>query len=136
MLAGLIGLWVVYLGLIGLDIYLLSVTARAGVHHVPERPDRRRPAAELRRRRGFRGRGSTDGESYDDLARHEPRSTLWFWLIALTFTLYFFLEGFDFGVDMPAAAAGPDRGRGARADRHDRTVLGRQRGVGAGGGRA
>jgi cytochrome d ubiquinol oxidase subunit II len=26
--------------------------------------------------------------------------TLWFWLLALTFTLYFFLEGFDFGVDM------------------------------------
>ncbi len=25
---------------------------------------------------------------------------LWFWLIAVTFTLYFFLEGFDFGVDM------------------------------------
>ena len=25
---------------------------------------------------------------------------LWFWLIALTFTLYFFLEGFDFGVDI------------------------------------
>jgi cytochrome d ubiquinol oxidase subunit II len=25
---------------------------------------------------------------------------LWFWLIALTFTLYFFLEGFDFGVDL------------------------------------
>jgi len=25
---------------------------------------------------------------------------LWFWLIALTFVLYFFLEGFDFGVDM------------------------------------
>jgi len=24
---------------------------------------------------------------------------LWFWLLALTFTLYFFLEGFDFGVD-------------------------------------
>jgi cytochrome d ubiquinol oxidase subunit I len=35
-LAGLIGLWIVYLGLIGLDIYLLSVTARAGVHQVPE----------------------------------------------------------------------------------------------------
>jgi cytochrome d ubiquinol oxidase subunit I len=30
-LAGLIGLWVVYLGLMGLDIYLLSVTARAGL---------------------------------------------------------------------------------------------------------
>lgn len=26
--------------------------------------------------------------------------TLWFWLIALTFVLYFFLEGFDFGVDI------------------------------------
>jgi cytochrome d ubiquinol oxidase subunit II len=25
---------------------------------------------------------------------------LWFWLIAVTFTLYFFLEGFDFGVDI------------------------------------
>src|SRR3954447_13985509 len=25
---------------------------------------------------------------------------LWFWLIVLTFTLYFFLEGFDFGVDI------------------------------------
>ena len=25
---------------------------------------------------------------------------LWFWLIALAFTLYFFLEGFDFGVDI------------------------------------
>jgi cytochrome d ubiquinol oxidase subunit II len=32
--------------------------------------------------------------------------TLWFWLIAGTFTLYFFLEGFDFGVDIlrPALA--------------------------------
>ncbi|MGQ7294867.1 cytochrome d ubiquinol oxidase subunit II [Quadrisphaera sp. KR29] len=27
-------------------------------------------------------------------------AVLWFWLIALTFTLYFFLEGFDFGVDV------------------------------------
>jgi cytochrome d ubiquinol oxidase subunit I len=35
-LAGLIGLWIVYLTLIGLDIYLLTVTARAGVHHRPE----------------------------------------------------------------------------------------------------
>ena len=35
-LAGLVGLWAVYLMLIGLDIYLLSVTARAGVHHTPE----------------------------------------------------------------------------------------------------
>ncbi|MGY1722172.1 cytochrome ubiquinol oxidase subunit I [Blastococcus sp. SYSU DS0533] len=35
-LAGLIGLWVVYLALIGLDIYLLTVTARAGIHRKPE----------------------------------------------------------------------------------------------------
>ncbi len=35
-LAGLIGLWIAYLTLIGLDIYLLTVTARAGVHHRPE----------------------------------------------------------------------------------------------------
>jgi cytochrome d ubiquinol oxidase subunit II len=26
--------------------------------------------------------------------------TLWFWLVAVIFTLYFFLEGFDFGVDI------------------------------------
>jgi cytochrome d ubiquinol oxidase subunit I len=35
-LAGLIGLWVVYLALIGLDIYLLTVTARAGIHRTPD----------------------------------------------------------------------------------------------------
>ncbi|GMA15166.1 cytochrome ubiquinol oxidase subunit I (plasmid) [Deinococcus metallilatus] len=35
-LVGLIGLWVVYLALIGLDIYLLTVTARAGIHDKPE----------------------------------------------------------------------------------------------------
>ncbi|RJK97585.1 cytochrome ubiquinol oxidase subunit I [Vallicoccus soli] len=31
-LTGLVGLWVVYLGLIGLDIYLLTKTAKAGTH--------------------------------------------------------------------------------------------------------
>jgi cytochrome d ubiquinol oxidase subunit I len=31
-LAGLIGLWAVYLGLIALDVYLLTKTARAGLH--------------------------------------------------------------------------------------------------------
>ena len=35
-LVGLVGLWVVYLMLIGLDIYLLRATARAGVDHRPE----------------------------------------------------------------------------------------------------
>jgi cytochrome d ubiquinol oxidase subunit I len=35
-LAGLVGLWVVYLGLIGLDVFLLAKTARAGVHRRPD----------------------------------------------------------------------------------------------------
>lgn len=35
-LAGLIGFWIVYLMLIGLDLYLLTVTARAGISHKPE----------------------------------------------------------------------------------------------------
>lgn len=35
-LAGLIGLWAVYLALIGLDVFLLTVTARAGIHAHPE----------------------------------------------------------------------------------------------------
>ena len=35
-LVGLVGLWIVYLGLIGLDIFLLTVTARAGISHKPE----------------------------------------------------------------------------------------------------
>ena len=35
-LAGLVGLWVVYLGLIGLDIYLLRATAKAGIRHKPD----------------------------------------------------------------------------------------------------
>jgi cytochrome d ubiquinol oxidase subunit I len=35
-LAGLVGLWIVYLALIGLDVYLLTVTARAGIHRTPD----------------------------------------------------------------------------------------------------
>lgn len=35
-LVGLVGLWVVYLALIGLDVFLLTVTARAGIDHVPQ----------------------------------------------------------------------------------------------------
>jgi cytochrome bd ubiquinol oxidase subunit I len=53
-LAGLIGLWIVYLGLIGLDVYLLSVTARAGVHHVPEAQIAAAPAPDYAGD-GFRG---------------------------------------------------------------------------------
>jgi cytochrome d ubiquinol oxidase subunit I len=33
---GLVGLWAVYLGLIGLDIYLLRATAKAGIHRKPD----------------------------------------------------------------------------------------------------
>ncbi|WP_298456746.1 cytochrome ubiquinol oxidase subunit I [uncultured Cellulomonas sp.] len=43
-LTGLIGLWVVYLALIGLDIFLLTVTARAGVDHKPEKQIMAAPA--------------------------------------------------------------------------------------------
>jgi cytochrome d ubiquinol oxidase subunit I len=35
-LVGLVGLWAVYLGLIGLDIYLLRATAKAGIHRKPD----------------------------------------------------------------------------------------------------
>ena len=35
-LVGLVGLWIAYLALIGLDIFLLTVTARAGIHHKPD----------------------------------------------------------------------------------------------------
>jgi cytochrome bd ubiquinol oxidase subunit I len=53
-LAGLIGLWVVYLGLIGLDIYLLSVTARAGIHHTPSAQIAAAPAPDYADDEGFR----------------------------------------------------------------------------------
>jgi cytochrome d ubiquinol oxidase subunit II len=43
--------------------------------------------------------------------------TLWFWLIALTFTLYFFLEGFDFGVDILRPTL-------ARTDAEERALTG------------
>jgi cytochrome d ubiquinol oxidase subunit I len=62
-LAGLIGLWVVYLGLIGLDIYLLTVTARAGVHHVPEAQIAAAPAPNYAGS-GFRGEDAR-GERYE-----------------------------------------------------------------------
>ena len=57
-------LWVVYLGLIGLDIYLLSVTARAGVHHVPEAQITAAPPPNYAGA-GFRGEDHR-GENYDD----------------------------------------------------------------------
>jgi cytochrome d ubiquinol oxidase subunit I len=69
-LAGLIGLWVVYLGLIGLDIYLLSVTARAGVHHVPEAQITAAPPPNYAGA-GFRGEDHR-GESYDPDDRGRP----------------------------------------------------------------
>jgi cytochrome d ubiquinol oxidase subunit I len=63
-LAGLIGLWVVYLALIGLDIYLLTVTARAGVHHRPEAQIGAAPApnyaSEGHSGVGFQGSGRED----------------------------------------------------------------------------
>ncbi len=58
---------------------------------------------------------------------------IWFILIAVLFTGYFVLEGFDFGVGMHFPVLG--RGRtveadtGAGAAQHDRSGLGRQRGL-------
>ena len=63
-LAGLIGLWVVYLALIGLDIYLLSVTARAGVHHAPEAQIAAAPAPNYAGA-GFKGEDER-GEPFED----------------------------------------------------------------------
>jgi cytochrome d ubiquinol oxidase subunit I len=62
-LLGLIGLWAVYLMLIGLDIYLLTVTARAGVHHVPEAQITAAPAPNYAGA-GFRGEDRR-GEPYE-----------------------------------------------------------------------
>jgi cytochrome d ubiquinol oxidase subunit I len=66
-LAGLIGLWAVYLLLIGLDIYLLTVTARAGVHHVPDAQISAAPAPNYAGA-GFRGEDHR-GEDYGSDAR-------------------------------------------------------------------
>ena len=62
-LVGLVGLWAVYLTLIGLDIYLLSVTARAGVAHRPETQIGAAPAPNY------------DGPGFQESTReHEARS--------------------------------------------------------------
>jgi cytochrome d ubiquinol oxidase subunit I len=66
-LAGLVGLWVVYLALIGLDIFLLSSTARAGVRHEPGAQMVAAPAPD------YAAAGIPD-DAADDAADHEPRS--------------------------------------------------------------
>ncbi|PWH05502.1 cytochrome d ubiquinol oxidase subunit II [Brachybacterium endophyticum] len=57
----------------------------------------------------------------DLLLQPTALQTLWFCLIALMFTAYFVLEGFDFGVGMNVAALG--RGRGAAASERRGTIL-------------
>ena len=56
---------------------------------------------------------------------------VWFVLIAVLWTGYFFLEGFDFGIGVltKLLARGPHRAAGP--DQHHRARLGRQRGVAA-----
>ncbi|HEX2141251.1 MAG TPA: cytochrome ubiquinol oxidase subunit I, partial [Candidatus Limnocylindria bacterium] len=58
-LAGLVGLWVVYLALIGLDVYLLTVTARAGIHRKPDAQLLAAPAPSYEGA-GFQGYGRKD----------------------------------------------------------------------------
>ena len=56
-------------------------------------------------------------------------TTVWFVLIAVLWTGYFFLEGFDFGVGMLLPVLGRDDDRAPGPDQHHRPGLGRQRGV-------
>ena len=56
---------------------------------------------------------------------------IWFLLIAVLWTGYFVLEGFDFGVGMLLPLVGRDRDRPPRRDQHHRPGLGRQRGLAA-----
>ena len=56
---------------------------------------------------------------------------IWFLLIAVLWTGYFVLEGFDFGVGMLLPLLGRDRDRPPRRDQHHRPGLGRQRGLAA-----
>ena len=53
----------------------------------------------------------------------------WFLLIAIFWTGFFVLEGFDFGVGMLHAVVGRDEAEPPRRDQHDRAALGRQRGM-------
>jgi cytochrome d ubiquinol oxidase subunit I len=64
-LAGLVGLWVVYLALMGLDIYLLTVTARAGIHHTPDAQIAAAPAPSYAGE-GFQGYDRRDGDDRPD----------------------------------------------------------------------
>ena len=56
---------------------------------------------------------------------------VWFLLIAVLWTGYFVLEGFDFGVGMLLPVLGRDEADAAGAHQHDRPGLGRQRGLAA-----
>ena len=53
----------------------------------------------------------------------------WFIVIAIFWTGFFVLEGFDFGVGTLHAVVGQDRRRAAGGHQHHRPVLGRQRGL-------
>ena len=57
---------------------------------------------------------------------------IWFLLIAVLWTGYFVLEGFDFGVGMLLPRGRPHRDRPPGRDQHHRPGLGRQRGLAAG----
>ncbi len=56
---------------------------------------------------------------------------IWFGLIAVLWTGYLVLEGFDFGVGMLLPVLGRDRHRASRPHQHHRPGLGRQRGLAA-----
>ena len=57
--------------------------------------------------------------------------TIWFIAIAVLWTGYLFLEGFDLGVGMLMKRLRPEQHRTPRPAQHDRPGLGRQRGLAA-----
>ena len=57
-------------------------------------------------------------------------NTIWFILIAVLFTGYFLLEGFDFGVGILLPVVSDDDVDRRVGDQHRRPVLGCERGVG------
>ena len=58
-------------------------------------------------------------------------NTLWFILIGVLFTGFFFLEGFDYGVGILLPFLGKNDGERRIDHQHHRPILGWQRGVAA-----
>ena len=65
----------------------------------------------------------------DLLGGHASRHTLWFILLTILWVGFFVLEGFDFGVGMLHTIVGKTDTEQRDRDQHDRSLVGRQRGL-------